>query len=102
LLISTNALGFVTLWNPETGEMTARIKGHSLGIRSLAISPDGLTLVTGSVDKTIKFWDLVSHQEMLTLETPDEVMGVAYSPDGKQLAIACYDGTVKYWRAKSE
>ena len=47
----------IWLWDLERGEVVARLPGHSSYIRSLAWSPDGTTLVSGSGDSTVRLWD---------------------------------------------
>ncbi|MGB5960183.1 MAG: WD40 repeat domain-containing protein [Coleofasciculaceae cyanobacterium] len=46
----------IKVWNLHTGELIRTIEGHSSSINSVAISPDGKTLVSGSWDETIKIW----------------------------------------------
>jgi WD40 repeat protein/serine/threonine protein kinase len=54
---------------------------------ALALSPDGGTLVTGSRDKKVQFWDVKSQQLRRTMELPGEgVDALAFSPDGAQVA----------------
>ncbi|QYX31454.1 serine/threonine-protein kinase [Sphaerospermopsis torques-reginae] len=48
----------IKIWNLATGELKSTLTGHSDSVRSLAISPDGRTLVSGSDDNTIKIWRL--------------------------------------------
>ena len=58
-------------------------KGHTGAITSLAYSPDGWTVVSGSHDGTIRIWDAQSGAavgEPLTGHT-GSVWSVAYSPD---------------------
>src|SRR5437763_595449 len=65
--------------------------GHSGGVTSVAISPDGTTLASGSRDNTIKLWDVATGRELRTLKghsNSDNSVGftvesVAFSPDGK-------------------
>lgn len=42
-------------------------QGHESGVSSLALSPDGATLVSGSNDKTLKSWDLATGDCLATL-----------------------------------
>ncbi len=74
------------------------LTGHSGAINSLAISPDGKTLVSGSGDSTIKIWNLGTGtlQNTLTGHT-DAVYSVAISPDGKRLVSGSGDNTIKIW-----
>jgi len=48
----------VELWDVATGKVRAILRGHSDFVDSLAFSPDGRTLATGSVDHTISLWDV--------------------------------------------
>lgn len=67
----------------------------------MVFSPDGKRLVSGSVDETVKIWDVASGQETLTLnEHKNKVCSVAFSPDGKQLVSGSLDNTVKLWDAR--
>ncbi len=69
-------------------------------IYSVAFSPDGKRLVTGSTDHTVTVWDSATGQELLTLRGhSSDVSSVAFSPDGKRLATASFDRAVKLWDA---
>ena len=53
------------------------------GVSSVAFSPDGKRIISGSGDNTLKVWDATSGQETLTLKGHTGcVMSVAFSPDG--------------------
>jgi WD40 repeat protein len=69
-------------------------------VSSLAISPDGTRIVSGSLDNTVKIWDSRSGQDLLTLKGhTNDVTGVAFSPDGSLIVSASDDKTVKVWYA---
>ena len=71
---------------------------HAGGVRTIAISPDGQTLVSGSWDKTIKIWNLTTSQLMRTLEEHKSPLTcVTLSPDGLSLVSSSWDKTVKIW-----
>ncbi len=83
--------------NPNIS-LQRNLTGHSNSVTSVAISPDGRTLVSGSSDNTIKVWDLVTFREKATLTGhSDWVLSVAISPDGRTLVSGSYDNTIKVW-----
>jgi serine/threonine protein kinase len=76
--------------------------GHSSLVRSAAFSPDGKTLVSGSGDKTIKLWNLLTGEQIRTLPRhSDSVSSVAISPDGKTLVSSSGDKTIKLWNLET-
>ena len=67
-------------------------------IRSVAWSPDGKRIASGSADKAVRVWDASSGHTLLTYRRHlDVVNSVAWSPDGKRLASASQDETVQVW-----
>lgn len=57
--------------------------GHSGKISSLAFSPDGKTLASSSQDKTIKFWNFATGEQLRTIESAGGLL--AFGPDGKTI-----------------
>ncbi|MEA5572412.1 serine/threonine-protein kinase [Calothrix sp. UHCC 0171] len=79
------------------------LTGHSSLVRSVAFSPGGKSLVSGSGDKTIKLWDLLTGEQIHTLiGHSDSVSSVAISPDGKILVSCSGDKTIKLWNLETE
>src|ERR1700751_4166783 len=79
-------------------QVRATLRGHTLALASVAYSPDGKFIATGSYDRTAKVWDAASGKEIVTLTGHTAaVEAVAFSPDGKTLATGSYDATVKLW-----
>ena len=67
-------------------------------IGALAFTPDGKTMISGSRDCTIKFYEMPELREIRTLKGHTEwVRNLIVSRDGKVLISASDDGTVKMW-----
>ncbi|MCT7952667.1 serine/threonine protein kinase [Ancylothrix sp. C2] len=91
-----------TLSNLQIGNVIRTLSGHSLGVNSVAISPDGHTIVSGSCDKTIKIWNLQTGNVIRTLSGhSDWVDSVAISPDGQTLVSGSKDKTIKIWNLQT-
>jgi WD40 repeat protein len=73
--------------------------GHGLYVESLAFSPDGKQILTGSRDKTARLWDTVTGELIRRFTGMGAVASVAFSPDGKQVLTGSSDKTARLWDA---
>ena len=74
------------------------LKGHSYSVLSVAYSPDGTKIISGSGDKTIKIWEANTGECLKTLKGHSEtIFSVAYSSDGTKIISCSYDETIKIW-----
>ena len=79
-------------------EPRVKLDGHAREVASVAFSPDGKTLASGSWDSTIKLWEVATGRNTATLKGHSSYVScVAFRPDGKTLASASWDSTVKLW-----
>src|SRR5262249_35123391 len=67
VMLATIVREGVVLWNLVTSQKEIILKGHAQPVTTLAFSPDGKRLATGSADQTAKIWDLAIGQELVTL-----------------------------------
>jgi WD40 repeat protein/class 3 adenylate cyclase len=83
-----------------TGKLLVSLQGHTGPVDSIAWSPDGKTLASGSTEGTVKLWEVATGKLLTSLQAhTDSVWSLAWSPDGKTLASASRDQTVKLWNA---
>ena len=95
LLLFVTSIGLVAQ-KPELVVQT----GHSSSVSSVAFSPDGKLLASGSNDNTMKLWDVATGRELRTFTGHSRgVNSVAFGPDGKLLASGSDDKTVRLWEA---
>ena len=74
------------------------LSGHQGAITSICISPDGRFLASGSLDKTVRLWEVATGKNLRVMRGhTDEVYAVAFSRDGQYLASSGYDRRVIVW-----
>jgi WD40 repeat protein len=74
------------------------LNGHSSSVNAVAVTADGKRAISGSIDKTLKVWDLTTGKEQFTLKGhTSSVKAVAVTADGKRAISGSYDKTLKVW-----
>ena len=83
----------------QSSGAAAILHGHTDQITSVAFSPDGRTLATGSWDSTVRLWDVATRTQLGAPLRGHEgtVNSIAFSPDGHTLATGSDDKTVRLW-----
>ncbi|XP_077946986.1 WD repeat-containing protein 3 isoform X2 [Gasterosteus aculeatus] len=99
--------GKLQIFELASGSLLETVDAHDGSLWSLCLAPDQRGIVTGSADKTVKFWefelmkDQASAQKRLTvkhtrtLQLEEDVLCVKFSPDHRLLAVSLLDSTVK-------
>lgn len=78
------------------------LEGHSHTVTTLAVSPNGTLLASGSLDGTVRLWEVATGQLVATMEEPKGkrvrgVISITFSPDGRWLATHHSDGAIGFW-----
>ncbi|CAE7196565.1 unnamed protein product [Rhizoctonia solani] len=90
----------VQLWDVLDRTVVSRpFKGHIGGIDSVAFSPDGTQVISGSFDRTIRVWDVQRGAMILgpLKGHTSAVRSITFSPDGTQLLSCSIDHTIRHW-----
>jgi WD40 repeat protein len=75
---------------------------HTAEVSSVAFSPDGNKIVSGSRDNTLRLWDATTGKPIgqpFTEHTDAQTLSVAFSPDGNKIVSGSTDKTVRLWDA---
>ncbi len=95
----------IRLWDVNTGQQTGVIAQHFGGIYRILFSADQSILVSSSVDKTVRLWDLANKKTLQTLNIPEADwytdIPLALSPNGELIVAATWNNmTVRIWQLK--
>jgi WD40 repeat protein len=87
----------VQLWDLTTGKPAGPPLHHSR-LRTMALSPNGRTALTGGVDGSVQLWDAVSGQPIGPRQRHESIITFAtFSPDGRTALTGSFDKTARLW-----
>ncbi|KAJ5921987.1 hypothetical protein N7516_009690 [Penicillium verrucosum] len=111
IVVVGNKNGEIEVFDIASSTLLDTIKAHDGPVWSLHVHPDGKSMVSGSADKTAKFWNFQVVQEEIpgtkrttprlkvahtrTLKVNDDILNLRFSPDARLLAVSLLDNTVK-------
>ncbi|KAL6696677.1 WD40-repeat-containing domain protein [Trichoderma pleuroticola] len=93
----------ICIWDTKAKTLLQMYRSPSLTLLSLAFSPDGTYLATGSLDGNIHLWSTFGRSDIKESAKENEgqqVTEMALSPDGQTLATAHGEGSVHLWNIK--
>lgn len=104
-LAAPGPAGAIYLWETQDWSLRTALQGHRGPVSSIAWSPAGARLATGSAGfggDQLFIWDVDSGQRLRVLDDPNEsVCGVAWSANGERLVSAGSDGVLRWWETQS-
>jgi ribosome assembly protein 4 len=81
---------------------SSTLEGHTEAVLSVAFSPDGKALASGSGDTTVRIWDLTTETPVHTCEGHKHwVLFVSFSPDCTKIASGGMDHNILIWNAET-
>jgi WD40 repeat protein len=86
----------VRLWNAETYEQLAILKGHSDLVQEIAFLSDGVRLLSRSADKSIQIWDIRTKKPLFILTAPATIQCLALSSEGNKVIYGYQDKFVAW------
>ncbi|KAJ5390831.1 Small-subunit processome Utp12 [Penicillium cataractarum] len=111
IVVVGNKNGELEVFDIASSTLLDTIKAHDGPVWSLHVHPDGKSMVSGSADKTAKFWEFKVVQEEIPgtkrttprlklvhtrmLKVNDDILSLRFSPDARLLAVSLLDNTVK-------
>jgi len=103
-VIASASLGnnAVKLWNSDSGTFLQELRGHVGSVYSCAFTPDGLNIISGSGDFTVKLWHVHSAKCLKTFQAEYYVSTCTATSDGLGIIAGSIDGTLRLWDIESQ
>ena len=98
-----NNINIIQVWDYYSGDLICELKEHTAEISACQFNYSGTQIVTSSIDKTCKLWDLRNTSKSLAtfIGHNDEILDVTFNLTGTKIASASSDHTAKIYNTKT-
>ncbi|MBN2534111.1 MAG: caspase family protein [Spirochaetales bacterium] len=83
------------------GNLLHDFRGHTNGISRLAFCPNSRYVASGSIDTTVRLWDVQTGEGKVLQGHFDKIEDLDFSPDGRFLVSTGYDTTIRIWNVET-
>jgi Prp8 binding protein len=100
----------IKVWDMRRKAVVYSMLGHTDSISSLRVSPDSQSLLSNSMDSTVRTWDIrpfaPAERHIRTFDgapsgLEKNLIKASWGPDGKRVAAGAGDGTVVVWNTET-
>ncbi len=94
--------GEITLWKLPSGRWVRTIEAHTEAVTQILFGPTGTSLISGSLDGSLRIWDRSKGNLMGQAETSSPIHALALTGNGRQIASGSEDGVIRIWPSRSD
>ncbi|KAG8201703.1 hypothetical protein JTE90_012767 [Oedothorax gibbosus] len=101
LFISAGGMS-LKVWDPVAGRLLAEVQQHHKTITSLCFASNGRRIMSGSLDRHVKIYDVMTYDVVHTLNYDSPILSVGAAPDDMSIGIGMTDGIFSLQHKKPE
>ncbi|KAM7287111.1 U3 small nucleolar RNA-associated protein 15 homolog [Ixodes scapularis] len=92
----------IRVWDVVAGRLLAQVTQHHKTVTCLKLASDGQRLLSGSLDRHVKIFDVATYQVVHSLDYPSPVLSLDISPQDQVLVVGMTSGLISVQRRKSD
>lgn len=91
----------IQIYNIDEGKIVKTLSGHTALLRDLLLLDDGVTLISGSDDRSIRIWDLKNYTQVRSLTGHNHSANKIHLYSSGVLVSASDDYSIKFWKMET-